>query len=149
MSRKTFVGVLIMAALLVLYLWAALYQGIVMLASGDVVVGIMGAALIVLPLIGGWALYRELQFGFYSEKLMTILVEEGPLPGDDLDRRPSGRPLRAQADEEFAEYAKDTESQPESWRAWMRLGIAYDNAGDRKRARHAVRTAIALFRKAP
>jgi Flp pilus assembly protein TadD len=35
------------------------------------------------------------------------------------------------------------ERAPDDWRGWFRLAQAYDLAGDRKRAREALRTAIA------
>lgn len=134
-----------MAALLALYLWAAAYQGILMISTGQTIAIIMGIALIVLPLVGAWALYRELKFGFDSAKLVKLLQSEGPLPGDDLDHTPSGRAVREEADKEFALYSQLAEENPEMWQAWMKLGIAYDNSGDRKRARAAVRTAISLY----
>ena len=37
--------------------------------------------------------------------------------------------------------------QPEGWRAWYRLGVAYGDAGDVARGRRAVRRAIALERR--
>jgi len=36
------------------------------------------------------------------------------------------------------------EAHPDDWRAWYRLGLAYDASGDRRRARGAVRQAIQL-----
>jgi Flp pilus assembly protein TadD len=36
------------------------------------------------------------------------------------------------------------EQSPEDWRAWFRLAHAYDVAGDRGRAREAMRKAIEL-----
>jgi hypothetical protein len=109
----------------------------------------MGWALLVLPLIGAWALVRELLFGIRSGGLIKRLEAEGGLPIDDLPHRPSGRTVREAADEEFPRYAAEVENEPESWRAWMRLGLAYDASGDRKRARAAVRTAIAFSRSQP
>jgi Flp pilus assembly protein TadD len=38
------------------------------------------------------------------------------------------------------------EDAPDDWRTWFRLGIAYDDAGDRRRAREAMRRAISLSR---
>ncbi len=136
-----------MAGLLALYLWAALYQGIVMIGTGVPVAIVMGVALIVLPVVGAWALWRELAFGFTTAKLVKILREHGPLPGDDIEHLPSGRPVRDQADEEFPRYARAVEEKPESWRAWFEVGMAYDASGDRKRARGAIRRAIALYKK--
>ena len=58
--------------------------------------------------------------------------------------RPSGRVLREDADAVFPAYRADVEAHPDDWRAWYRLGLAYDAAGDRRRARAAVRQAIRL-----
>ena len=38
------------------------------------------------------------------------------------------------------------EAAPEDWRAWFRLGLAYDASGDRRRARKAIIRAISLER---
>jgi Flp pilus assembly protein TadD len=65
------------------------------------------------------------------------------LPVDDLPRRPSGRIERAAADAAFTQYKEEAEAAPEDWRVWFRLSAAYDAAGDRKRARASMRTAIA------
>jgi hypothetical protein len=118
----------------------------VLLGSG-VGIGIaMGVALLVLPLVGAWAIGRELMFGFRTQQLVGILDAEGGLPVDDLPKLASGRPVRAAADEQFPRYQAEVAAAPESWRAWFRLGLAYDASGDRRRARHAIRTAISLHR---
>jgi hypothetical protein len=106
----------------------------------------MGIALLVLPLIAAWAIYREVMFGIRTEKLVRILDDEGGLPVEDLPHRASGRPLRDAADAEFPQYRREVEQEPTSWRAWFRLGLAYDASGDRRRARHALREAIRLYR---
>jgi Flp pilus assembly protein TadD len=38
----------------------------------------------------------------------------------------------------------ELESDPDDWRRWYRLARAYDYAGDRPRAREAMRTAVSL-----
>jgi Flp pilus assembly protein TadD len=55
---------------------------------------------------------------------------------------PSGRVDRAAADARFAERRAEVEAAPDDWRRWYRLALAYDDAGDRRRARAAMRTAI-------
>jgi len=47
----------------------------------------------------------------------------------------------------FPEFAAALQANPESWQAWLRLGLAYDACGDRRRARWAVRRAIALAKQ--
>jgi len=140
----TIVGVIVMSALLLLYMWAAGFQAWLMITTGDPLVVAMGLALIIFPLVGVWALTRELMFGIRSSRLAQRLSDEGDLPLADLPTRPSGRPERAAADAIFPEFAAAVESAPDDWRAWFRLGIAYDASGDRRRARGAIRRAIAL-----
>ena len=61
-----------------------------------------------------------------------------------LPRRPSGRVDRDAADAHFEVIRAEVEAAPEDWRGWYRLAHAYDLAGDRKRARSAMRHAIEL-----
>lgn len=137
-------GVVIMSAVLVLYFVLVGVRAIALLRSGEIVAIVMGAALFVLPLIGLWALGRELVFGYTSTKLADELASEGLLPEELVSAAPSGRQLREEADAAFPRYRDAAEASPESWRAWMRLGLVYDAAGDRKRARGAIRQAIAV-----
>ena len=44
----------------------------------------IGAAYLVLPVIGAWALVRELLFGARTEQMATVLEAEGGLPEDNL-----------------------------------------------------------------
>lgn len=140
------IGAWIMAILLVVYLVLVAQRAVILMGTGDGVGIAMGVALLVLPLLGAWALVREVRFGANTEKLVRILDAEGGLPVNDLPSRPSGRPLREAADEEFAVARAEAEQQPDSWRAWFKLGLAYDASGDRRRARAALRKAIALQR---
>lgn len=135
-----------MAALVVLYIVLVGQRAVLLLVSGNGVGVAMGAALIVLPLLGVWAIARELLFGVKTQRLVRILGAEGTLPADELPHRTSGRPIREAADEAFPHYRAAVESAPEDWRACFRLGLAYDAAGDRRRARRAVREAIRLQR---
>lgn len=138
------IAVVLMSLLLVLYLVLMGWRAVLFIQSGDPVGIVIGVALLVLPLIGFWALVREIMFGIRSERLVRVLEAQGGLPVDDLPRRPSGRPYREAADAEFPQYKAEADAEPENWRVWLRLGLAYDASGDRKRARGAIRTAIAL-----
>ncbi|OUE25270.1 hypothetical protein [Clavibacter michiganensis] len=140
----TRIGVAVMAVLMVLYLALAGQIAVLLLISGEPVGVVFGLALLVLPLLGVWALVRELSFGIRSARLVRILDGEGGLPVADLPTRASGRPIRDAADEAFPAYQAEVEQDPASWRAWFRLGLAYDASGDRRRARGAIRRAIAL-----
>ncbi|CAN7233570.1 hypothetical protein LJR045_000907 [Microbacterium sp. LjRoot45] len=139
-------GVVLMAAALALYIVLVAQRAWLLLASGEPIAIAMGASLLLLPVLGAWGLWRELRFGSRAQTLARRLEAEGGLPAEEIDVRESGRPDRAQADALFPAYRADVEAHPDDWRAWFRLGLAYDGAGDRRRARHAVRTAIALER---
>lgn len=138
------IGVAVMAVLLALYIGLVAQRAWLLLISGDPVGIAMGVALVVLPVIAGWALVREVWFGVRAEQLARRLEADGALPEDEVGVRPSGRVLREDGDAVFPRYRAEAEAHPDDWRAWYRLGLAYDAAGDRRRARGAVRTAIRL-----
>jgi len=141
---STRIGVVVMAALLALYIALVAQRAWLLLTSGDAIGIAIGAALVILPVIATWALGRELWFGWRAEVLGRRLDDEGALPADDVALRPSGRVVRSEADAVFPTYRADVEAHPDDWRAWYRLGLAYDAASDRRRARDAVRRAIRL-----
>jgi cytochrome c-type biogenesis protein CcmH/NrfG len=142
------IGVAVMGALLALYIVFVAQRALLLLVSGQPIGVAMGAALIVLPIIAAWALWRELMFGIRAEQLGRELEREGGLPTEDVALRPSGRVQRDDADAAFPAYRDDVQAHPDDWRSWYRLGIAYDAAGDRRRAREAIRKAIAMHRAA-
>jgi tetratricopeptide (TPR) repeat protein len=141
-------GAIIMAALLALYLALVGWRAVQFMATGEPVAVGIGIALLVLPIIAAWALWREIAFGVRSQALVRRLQAEGGLDLG-IPLLPSGRPERAAADAAFPVFQQAAEAEPESWRAWLRLGLAYDAAGDRRRARSAVRRAITLERAEP
>lgn len=138
------IGVAVMAVLLALYIVLVAQRAWLLLISGEPIGIAMGVALIVLPLIAVWALWRELSFGWAAQRLARRLEAEDALPTEEVSVRPSGRPEQGDADELFPAYRADVEAHPDDWRAWYRLGLAYDASRDRRRAREAVRTAIRL-----
>lgn len=133
-----------MAVGLAAYLGFALWRGWFLLATGDPVGIALGLSVAVIPVIGGWLLWRELDFGFAMQRMGRELAAEGGLPPDDLPRTPSGRVEREAADARFAQARAEAEAEPADWRTWYRLAIAYDDARDRSRARAAMRRARAL-----
>ncbi|NQX12970.1 hypothetical protein HQQ80_15155 [Microbacteriaceae bacterium VKM Ac-2855] len=145
---STRIGVAVMGVLLALYLFVSLQYAFVAFAAGTPAGIAMGCGLFVLGGLGVWGLIRELLFGLRADRLGRTLESEGALPQEHLDTRASGRPIREEADAVFPLYAEAVENDPESWRAWYRLGLAYDASGDRKRARGAIRRSITLERTA-
>ncbi|WP_203135728.1 hypothetical protein [Microbacterium sp. JZ31] len=136
------IGVAVMAVLLALYIVLVGWRAVQLVQTGDPVGIAMGVALFVLPVIAAWALGRELWFGVRAEQLARRLETEGGLPDDVVATTPSGRVTRAEGDAVFPRYRAEVENDPENWKAWFRLSLAYDAAGDRRRARQAAREAI-------
>lgn len=143
---KTKIWVALIALLLVFYLVVMMQRAVLLLADPDWIAKLLGVAYLVIPFVAAWALVSEIMFGARTEQMAKILEAEGGLPEDNLPRTPGGRIVRGAADAEFEKYKLEAEAAPEDWRSWFRLSCAYDAAGDRKRARKAMRDAIALFR---
>jgi hypothetical protein len=137
---------LIMVGLLVLYLVLVVQYAFVLIGTGEPIGIAMGVALLALPLVAAWAIVLELRFVIRAGRLVRSLGDEGGLPVDDLPRLPSGRANPVAADEEFPRFRAAVEAVPGDWRGWLRLGLAYDASGDRRRARWATREAIRLSR---
>jgi cytochrome c-type biogenesis protein CcmH/NrfG len=138
------IAALVMCVLLVLYLVLVAQRAVLFIATGEILAVLIGVALFVLPVIGVFALLAEVRFGIRTEQIVKQLENEDELPVDDVPRRASGRYEREAADAAFPRYAAAVEAAPDDWRAWFRLGLAYDACGDRRRARGAIRRAIRL-----
>jgi hypothetical protein len=139
----TVVITVLVAAMLVLVYWRAY-----LLIRGGTGVGItLGVAVVVIATVGTWLLARSFAFGYQTQRLARRLESEDGLPVDDLPRRASGRAERDAADAAFDRRRAEVDAAPDDWRAWFRVAVAYDDAGDRSRAREAMRRAIALERQ--
>ncbi|GAA1126558.1 MULTISPECIES: hypothetical protein [Microbacterium] len=143
MSR---IGVAVMGACLALYLVVVGQRAIVMLTTGEPIAIAIGVALLVMPLIGAWALYRETRFGFAADRLGRALDAEGGMPEAEGEVSASGRLPREDVEPMIAKYTAAAEEAPDDWRARYRLGVVQDAAGRRKDARASIREAIRLER---
>jgi len=132
-------GVALLLVALAAYFAIIGYWGVDLLGQHGAGLKLLGAAVLVLPLVGGWVVVAEIRFGLATERLARQLPE---LDEDPLPHSPSGRIDRAAADARFAVRRVELEADPDDWRHWYRLALAYDEAGDRRRARAAMRTAI-------
>ena len=144
---KNKIAVALLTALTLLFAVLALWSAVAFIVADNWIAKVLGVAVIAIVIVGVWALVREIRFGANTEKLAQILDVEGNLPVDNLPRV-RGRIDRAAADKEFETYRAETTADPDNWRSWYRLGLAYDAAGDRKRARAALRDAITMYRSA-
>jgi len=105
----------------------------------------LGLAVLVMPVIGLWAMVATLRSGFAHQKLARLIAADGmELDTSALPRRPSGRIQRDAADALFATVRSEVEEDPDDWRRCYRLARAYDYAGDRRRARETMKTALQL-----
>ncbi|MFC8436546.1 hypothetical protein [Streptomyces sp. NPDC057253] len=132
------------AAVLVFYFVLVGSRGVMLIETGTVVTVTFGVAVLILPVIGLWFLWKNTQFVRRANALAAELDAEGGLPVDELKRTPAGRIDRDSADEVFAKRKAETESAPDDWRSWFRLAVAYHDARDTPRARKAMQRAIAL-----
>ena len=143
MSARLTVWILV--GVLFFYLLVAGAQAVTLIGSGEPIAMGLGIGILILPLIGLWIIWREMQFGFGVQKMARELEAEGGLPVDNLPRSEGGSIDRAAADVEFAVVEQATRADSGNWRAWFRVAAAYDAAGDRKRARAAMRYALGVY----
>jgi cytochrome c-type biogenesis protein CcmH/NrfG len=136
-----------MCVALLVYLALLGRAAVLMIGSGRAVAIVLGVALLILPAIGLWAMIATLRAGFAHQKLARLAAEDGmELDVSALPRRPSGRIERDAADTLFDTVRTELHGDPDDWRRWYRLARAYDYAGDRSRAREAMKTALELHR---
>ncbi|UXA08777.1 hypothetical protein KXD96_12295 [Mycobacterium sp. SMC-2] len=120
-------------------------MAVAMIASGRAAAVGLGLAVLIMPLIGLWAMVATLRSGFAHQRLANLIAADGmELDVTALPRRASGRIERGAADALFASVRTEVEDHPDDWRRWYRLARAYDYAGDRRRARDAMKTALEL-----
>lgn len=141
-------GALLISALTLVYVLALAGKAVDIIRTGEPVAVGFGAAILVLPLFGLWMLWREWSTAAHVQRMADELAAQGRLPIDDLPRSPGGRIDRAAADAAFEAARAEVAADEQDWAAWFRLGFAYDAAGDRRRAREALRTAVRLRRSA-
>ena len=137
----------LMCAALLVYIVLLGRTAVLMISSGRAVAITLGGALLIPPLIGLWAMIATLSAGLVHQKLARLAADDGmELDVSSLPRRPSGRIERDAADALFADVRAELETDPDSWLRWYRLARAYDYAGDRSRARDAMKKAVELHR---
>ncbi|MFF1331742.1 hypothetical protein ACFVYM_25045 [Streptomyces sp. NPDC058298] len=139
----------IAAAVLVFYFVLVGSRGVMLIQTGTLLTVTFGVAVLILPVIGVWFLWKNTEFVRKANQLAAELDAEGGLPLDELQRTPSGRIDRDSADEVFAKRKAETEASPDDWRSWFRLAVAYHDARDTPRARKAMQRAIALHEGRP
>lgn len=142
-------GAIVMSALTIMYIVLLGEKGLILIGQANPIAKGMGVLIVLFPVVAFWAIIRELIFGLKIEKLAKSIEEAGKWPQFNFELRPSGRPTRDSANLEFQRIKALVEANEDDWLAWFTLGLAYDAAGDRRRARLAMRKALALKAQGP
>jgi hypothetical protein len=145
-SVRPVLAAVALTALLALYVVLVASRAVALMRTGEAVGVVLGAGFGVLPLLAAWFVQREWRLAVQVQRMADELAADGALPVDDLPRSPSGRIDRAAARVAFEVWRAEAEANRGDWAAWYRLAFAYDAAGDRRRAREALRRAAELHR---
>jgi hypothetical protein len=144
MRSRPLMGLLVV--LMVGYLVVMGYQGVRFVRSGDAVSVVVGAVVLGLVAVGAYLVWREVAFSRTVATLGRELRAAGRWPTDGLSPLTTGQQRRDAAAALHKKRHREVEANPTDWGAWYRLGLAFDDAGDRKRARRATRHAITVYR---
>ena len=136
---------LVLIPLVAFYCYVILRIAWVLFRDGRFAARGTSVALAALVFVTVGLLVAELGFGREVEA-MSREYDASPdaMGGDALPLAPSGRPDRDAADEAFEQVRLRVEEQPDDWRRWYELGLAYGDARDTARGRRAMRRAISL-----
>ena len=137
-------GAVVMTALLVVYLALVGERSFALIGTNDTLAVAIGYLMLFIPAVALWGIFMELRFGLRIEKLGKVLESENAWPSFEFELRPSGRPTKDSAQLVFQKFSQQVSQDESNWRNWFALGLAYDAAGDRPRARKAMRQAIKL-----
>jgi hypothetical protein len=141
-------GAIVTGSLVIMYVALLSNTALALVSSDDTIAKLIGALLFVFPIIAIWSIFKEFAFGIKIEKLGKQLEAENGWPEFRFELRPSGRPVRESADREFDRFREKTQNEPNEWRNWFALGLVYDAAADRARARACMRKALKLHKSA-
>ena len=130
---------------LVVYFVVLARTAVALIRTGTPAALALGIGVLILPVVGAWAMVATLRAGLAHQRLVRLAREDGmDLDVSELPRTPGGRIRREAADALFATVRAEVEADPDDWRRWYRLARAYDYAGDRGRARETMRRAVEL-----
>jgi cytochrome c-type biogenesis protein CcmH/NrfG len=148
LRTQLLIGFLCLA--LLVYFVTLTRTALALLRTGTPTAVALGVGVLLLPIVGAWATVATLRAGLAHQRLARLAAQDGvDLDVSALPRTPSGRVQRDAADALFDAVRTELEADPDNWRRWYRLARADDYAGDRTRAREAMRKAVALQEEKP
>lgn len=130
----------ILASVLLVYLGFAFSRGLDLLKTNSNSVKLLGLCVLVLPILGGWLVFREVRFGFKSTS-MGQQISEDLLPSSEI------KPRSLQADEYLEVAVARAKEAQDEWQNWFCVALGYDLVGERKLARESMQFAVELFEK--
>ncbi len=114
-ARRVALG---MAAAFAVYAVLVAWRGWDFIASGEPVAVGLGLAVLLLPVLAGWLVWREVRFGFRMQELAGRI--------DMVDEH------------NLEERIEAAQAAPDDWLAWYWAGVGLLEAGDKKQARAAL-----------
>jgi hypothetical protein len=107
-----------MAGAFAVYAVLVAWRGWDFVATGEPAAVGLGVAVLVLPLLAGWLVWREVRFGFRMQEL-------------------AGR-IEMADEHSLEERIAAAQANPQDWLAWYWAGVGLLDAGDKKQARAAL-----------
>jgi hypothetical protein len=132
--------VFILTVVLFVYLGFAFSRGIDLLKTDNGAVKLLGFCVLILPLLGGWLVIREVRFGFKSSQ-MGNQVSDVLLPQREI------KPRSPEADEYLEAAVARTKDAQDVWQNWFCVALGYDLVGERKLARESMQYSVELYTK--
>ena len=114
-ARRVALG---MAAAFAVYAVLVAWRGWDFIASGEPAAVGLGLAVLLLPVLAGWLVWREVRFGFRMQELAGRI--------DMVDEH------------NLEERIEAAQAAPDDWLAWYWAGVGLLEAGDKKQARAAL-----------
>ena len=130
----------VLAAVLAVYLIFAASRGFSLLQSSSTAVKLLGVCVMILPILGGLLIVREIRFGYASSELAKK-IDVALLPTGDV------KPRSEEAQTYLNAVIERTKQDQENWQNWFCVGVGYDLVGQRKLARESLQHAIELAKQ--
>ncbi|NBU32665.1 MAG: hypothetical protein EBS36_05810 [Actinobacteria bacterium] len=128
----------ILAVVLTVYLGFAFWRGVDLVRAGNTPVIILGICVMVLPILGGWLVIREVQFGYKSTE-MGKQIAVNRLPSMEI------KPRTVEAQNYLDAAIEAAKRNQNDWQNWFCVAVGYDLVGNRKLARESMQYAVELF----